>query len=42
MKKILIVGDGKSAIIDKNFIDYINNNNYIFDILSFKEITSNK
>lgn len=42
MKKVLIVGDGKSAIIDKNFIDYLNNNNYIFDILSFKEITSNK
>ena len=42
MKKVLIVGDGKSAIIDKNFIDYLNNKNYIFDILSFKEITSNK
>jgi len=43
MKKVLIVGDGKSPIIDKNFIDYLTkNNNYIFDILSFKEITSNK
>lgn len=43
MKKVLIVGDGKSPIIDKNFIDYLTeNDNYIFDILSFKEITSNK
>lgn len=43
MKKVLIVGDGKSPIIDKNFIDYLTeNDNYTFDILSFKEITSNK
>ncbi|MDA7621612.1 glycosyltransferase [Akkermansiaceae bacterium] len=43
MKKVLIVGDGKSPIIDKNFIDYLTvNDDYIFDILSFKEITSNK
>ena len=43
MKKILIVGDGKSPTINKNFINYFSeNNNYIFDILSFKVIESSK
>lgn len=43
VRKVLLIGDGKSPIIDKNFIDYLmGNNSYVFDILSFKKMRSNK